>query len=71
MDIKLRSIWKQRLAEYEVSGKSIAAWCKEQTIKENQFYYWRQKLRSQTKETQQVKWLSLDMQIGKQAVPHA
>jgi len=70
MDNKLRSIWEQRLAEYEVSGKSIATWCKEQTVRENQFYYWRKKLRTeQIGKAQPVKWLALNLQTSKQAVP--
>jgi hypothetical protein len=65
MDKKLYSIWEQRLAEYEGSGKTIKAWCKEQTIRENQFYYWRKKLRTcQTEKTVPVKWLPLDFQIN-------
>lgn len=39
MDSKLYSIWEQRQAKHESSGKSVATWCKEQTVKENQFYY--------------------------------
>jgi len=70
MDNKLRSIWEQRLIEYEGSGKTIAAWCKEQTVKENQFYYWRKKLRTNhTEKVQPVKWLSLDLPLCKQAIP--
>lgn len=68
MDSKLCNIWEQRLAEYEDSGKTIAAWCKEQTVRENQFYYWRKKLRTGQKEkAQPVKWLSLDLQLSRQA----
>jgi len=70
MDSKLCSIWEQRLAEHEGSGKSIAAWCKEQEVKENQFYYWRKKLRTgQAEKTQPVQWLPLDLQPSKQASP--
>lgn len=70
MDSKLRIIWEDRLAQYDSSGKSIAAWCKEQTIRENQFHYWRKKLRTgQTEKAQPVKWLSLDLQLSKQANP--
>ena len=68
MDSKLSSIWEDRLAQYETSGKSIAAWCKEQTIRENQFYYWRKKLRTgQAEKNQPVQWLPLNLQITKQA----
>jgi transposase-like protein len=70
MDSKLCSIWEQRLAEHENSGKSIVAWCKEQGVKENQFYYWRKRLRTGRAETTQpIQWLSLDLQISKQAGP--
>lgn len=70
MDNSLCSLWEQRLAEYEGSGKSIKAWCKEQIVRENQFYYWRKKLRTgQTKTAPSVKWLSLDLQLRKQASP--
>ena len=41
----LRSLWEQRLADYDVSGQTIKAWCREQSIRESQFYYWRKKLR--------------------------
>ncbi|MCG9969557.1 transposase [Pelotomaculum terephthalicicum JT] len=70
MDSKLCSIWEQRLAEYESSGKSIVAWCKERAVRENQFYYWRKKLRTgQTEKVQPVKWLSLELPLCKQAIP--
>lgn len=70
MDSKLCSVWEQRLAEQEASGKSIAAWCKEQAVRENQFYYWRKKLRtSQAEEIQPIQWLTLDLQHNKQASP--
>jgi hypothetical protein len=66
MNSKLRSIWEDRLAQYEASGKSITAWCKEQTIRENQFYYWRKKLRASQAE-KPVQWLPLELQLTKQA----
>ena len=61
----LRSLWEQRLAEFESSGKNIKAWCHEQGIRENRFYYWRRKLRSNPdKKEQSVKWLSLALDNG-------
>ncbi len=58
----LRSLWEQRLAEYESSGKTITAWCKEQSVRDNQFYYWRKRLRmDQVENNQPVKWLSLEL----------
>jgi|GEM_PF-365293 len=64
----LRSLWEQRLAEFESSGKTIKAWCQEQGIRENRFYYWRRKLRSKPdKKEQPVKWLSLALDNKNQA----
>lgn len=61
----LRSLWEQRLAEQQISGQSIAAWCKEQSIKDNQFYYWRKKLsRDQVDTLQPVKWVPLQLSPG-------
>jgi len=58
----LRSLWEQRLAEHQVSGKSITAWCNDHSIKVHQFYYWRKKLRfSQADNNQPVKWLALGL----------
>lgn len=70
MDNNLRRTWEQRLAEQKDSGKSIAAWCKEQAVKENQFYYWQKKLRSGPAEkTQPVQWLPMDLQLSNQVNP--
>lgn len=61
-DTNLRSLWEQRLADYEVSGKTIKAWCREQSIRENQFYYWRKKIRLEKDEKNQpIKWLSVNI----------
>ena len=58
----LRSLWEQRLAEHQVSDKSIAAWCNDHSIKVHQFYYWRKKLRfGQVDNNQPVKWLALGL----------
>jgi transposase-like protein len=60
---ELSSQWEQRLAEYETSGKSIATWCKEHSIRVNQFYYWRKRLRlDQTIKDQPMKWLPLGLE---------
>ena len=68
MESKLSSTWEDRLAQYEASGKSITTWCKEQAIRENQFYYWRKKLRAgQPEKTQSLQWLPLEFQHTKKA----
>jgi len=71
-DKKLGKLWERRFKEFESSGKTIAAWCKEHSIKENQFFYWRKKLRSdQPQYNQPVKWLSLDMDVDREEQPAA
>lgn len=37
--------WQQIMAEYQASGLSGMAYCKQQTISYHQFTYWRSKLR--------------------------
>jgi len=57
------SLWEQRLTEHETSDKSIAAWCKEQSIRVNQFYYWRKRLRlGQVANDRPMKWLPLGLE---------
>ena len=59
----LRSLWEQRLADQATSGKSIATWCREHSIRDNQFYYWRKKLRmDQVEHNHPVKWLPLEVE---------
>lgn len=63
----LSTLWEKRFTEYEASGQSVVSWCKEQSIKVNQFYYWSRKLRlDQVEKGQPVKWLSLELDPGKQ-----
>ncbi|MFZ5632385.1 MAG: IS66 family insertion sequence element accessory protein TnpA [Bacillota bacterium] len=65
---ELGTIWAQRFLEFEASGQSIAAWCTERLLRENQFYYWRKKLRScQTEKEQPVKWVPMEVEFSKQA----
>jgi hypothetical protein len=37
--------WKIKINQWEASQKSITTWCKEQSIPEHRFYYWRRKLK--------------------------
>jgi hypothetical protein len=58
-----RILWEKRLAECEASGKSALAWCNENSISKNQFYYWRRKLRGNHAEKEQpIKWLQFDVE---------
>ena len=36
--------WNERIKQWEASGKSVAGWCREHAVNENQFYYWRSRL---------------------------
>lgn len=39
-----RATWQRLLAEQQASGLSIAAWCFQQDVSEQSFYYWRRRL---------------------------
>ena len=72
IDRKLGKLWERRFKEFESSGKTIAAWCKEHSVRENQFFYWRKKLRSdQVEKDKPVKWLPLDLDTGSEEGPVA
>ena len=38
------SEWRKRFEQQKRSGLGIAAWCKQQGIRDNQYYYWQQRL---------------------------
>jgi len=38
--------WRERIAEQACSGMSVKKFCSERCFAENQFYYWRKRLRS-------------------------
>lgn len=44
-DTGKETVWRERLAEMEGSGKTVRGFCRERGIKENQFYAWRRELR--------------------------
>ena len=39
-----RAVWQQRLTDQQDSGLSITAWCWQQNVSEQSFYYWRRRL---------------------------
>jgi len=49
--------WRERIAEHERSGLSVRRFCKEQSIPEHLFFYWRKRLRNQQ---QPVRFALLD-----------
>ena len=57
---ELRTLWERLLREQRASGKTIRAWCQEQKVGENRFYYWRKKLQPAKANNSQVQWLPLE-----------
>ncbi|NMB38124.1 MAG: IS66 family insertion sequence element accessory protein TnpB [Firmicutes bacterium] len=57
-------LWKERISEYESSGLSIPAWCKEQQIPAHQMRYWLRKFeepnKSALKSKKTSRWVELD-----------
>ena len=41
-----REYWSNLIAEQEASGQTIRAFCQEQGVQDNSFYYWRKKQKS-------------------------
>ncbi len=37
-----QEMWKTRIEEWRVSGKSISTWCKEKNISKNTLRYWKE-----------------------------
>ncbi len=40
-----RELWRQKIEQQEKSGQSVRAFCSEQGLGENSFYWWRQRFR--------------------------
>ena len=40
-----RELWRQMIAQQQKSGQSVRAFCSEQGLAENSFYWWRQRFR--------------------------
>jgi len=46
--ISKEAIWRDHLTRYAASGKTIAAFCRDEAIAEGNFYAWRTRLRQDT-----------------------
>ena len=55
--VSKEAIWRNHLARYATSGKSIVAFCRDEAISEGNFYAWRARLR-QDKATSAVEQAS-------------
>jgi hypothetical protein len=51
-----RADWQRLLMEQQASGLSIPAWCFQQDIREQTFYYWRKRLAAHASAPQ---WLAI------------
>jgi hypothetical protein len=49
-DVEKERYWQKVIGEAARSGKSIRAFCREQKLKESQFYWWQRKLRERREE---------------------
>ena len=55
-----RALWQHRLADQQASGLSIVAWCWQQDIREQTFYYWRKRLANATPPPSAPQWVALE-----------
>jgi transposase-like protein len=58
--------WKSRLDAWKSSGMSVAAWCREQGLKDHQMYYWIQKFTEDQSQPEQeaprTEWLAMTLE---------
>lgn len=54
--------WRERIAEFEGSGKSVRQFCKESGIAEHSFYCWRKRLR----QNGPVRFALVEQTVGQQ-----
>ncbi len=60
-----RKIWEKRYQDFQASGKSQAAWCKEKNINPNTFNFWylrlkREKAEPRKQPKESIKWLAVE-----------
>lgn len=62
-----RKLWKERLKDFDKSGLTIKAWCKENQLKVHQFYYWRKKFNAE--QTPSITLVPIDLtQMNNQTI---
>ncbi len=65
-----RTEWKARYDAWKESGKSVAAWCRDQAIKVHQMYYWMKQFErdgSCEETSAQTQWLTV--QVDEESLP--
>ncbi len=45
--VSLRT-WAERIQARQASGQNVKAWCIENNLRENQYYYWLKEIRKET-----------------------
>src|SRR5690606_40841733 len=57
-----RLMWQERVDQCRASGMSVAAWCRENEVSEQQMYYWLRKFRSEETDAVEddIQWIQLD-----------
>lgn len=54
-----RLMWQERVDQCRASGMSVAAWCRENEVPEQQMYYWLRKFRSEEADEDDIQWVQL------------
>ncbi|TDK61209.1 IS66 family insertion sequence element accessory protein TnpA [Sapientia aquatica] len=62
--ISKEAIWRDHLTRYAASGKTIAAFCRDEAIAEGNFYAWRTRLRQDTANMAQKASTSAPKQVA-------
>lgn len=63
-----REMWRERVAEFQASGKSVAAWCREHEFKEHQLRYWLRKFMPVESTQPSTRWLPIAVLESEQHV---
>ena len=48
MEISKQELWESRLSDWENSGMDIRSWCRQNSLDEKQFHYWKRQIRMST-----------------------
>jgi len=60
--------WREQIAAQQVSGKSIAAYCREHALRLWQFYEWKKRL--QQKQSSPAAFVAVSLQAEEVELPH-
>jgi len=60
--IRRRQDWKEKIENWQSSGKTITAWCKENTIPYNTFQNWRRTLGCTFRKNEDIPYSFIELQ---------